>query len=61
MMDTHIQKGGVDCGLFAIAISTAIAYGVDFTSLKFNQKEMRAHVVICFNDKIMTLFPTLTL
>ena len=57
MMDTQKQEGSIDCGLFAIAIATGIAFGAN--SLKFYQKEMRAHLVKCFNDGVMSLFPTM--
>ena len=60
MMDTLKQKGGADCELLAIAISTAIAFGVDRTSLEYNQKETRAHLLNVSMIKFMSLFPTLT-
>ena len=38
MMQAKKQVGGEDCGLFAIATATAIAYGADPTiRLVFNQ------------------------
>ena len=40
MMQTQKQEGSKDCGLFAIAIATAIAYGADLTVLRFNQAAM---------------------
>ena len=38
----HIPKqvGGQDCGVFAIAIATALAYGLNAATLKFNQVAM---------------------
>ena len=57
VVEMQKQDGGKDCGLFAIAISTAIAYGVDPISLHFNQAAMRNHLVHCFKDQVMTLFP----
>ena len=56
MMKTQKQEGSKDCGLFAIAIVTAIAYGADLTMLRFNQAAMRSHLVQCFADKVLTLF-----
>ena len=46
VVEMQKQDGGKDCGLFAIAISTAIAYGVDPISLHFNQAAMRNHLCI---------------
>ena len=56
-MKTQKQEGSKDCGLFAIAIATAIAYGADITVLRFNQAATRSHLVQCFTDKVLTLFP----
>ena len=51
------QAGGTDCGLFAIATATALAYGTDPTSITFIQAAMRSHLVQCFTDRVITLFP----
>ena len=51
------QKGGSECGLFAIAISTAICKGLDPIVVTFNQAAMRDHLIECFNSETMTLFP----
>ena len=59
MIAVQRQRGGVDCGLFAIAMATAIAFGIDPGSQEFNQGEMRTHLVKCFDEKVMLLFPTL--
>ena len=52
------QKGGSDCGLFAIAFATAIAFGINPDQLKLRQEAMRAHLVKCFNKKYLSPFPT---
>ena len=41
------QKGGSECGLFAIAISTAICKGLDPIVVTFNQAAMRDHLIEC--------------
>ena len=51
------QVGGTDCGLFAIATATALAYGTDPTSITFIQAAMQSHLVQCFTDRVITLFP----
>ena len=51
------QVGGTDCGLFAIAVITAIAHGEDPSQLQFKQEEMRYHLLKCFKDERITLFP----
>ena len=42
------QKGGADYGLFAIAFTTAIAFGMDPSRLQLKQESMRAHLINCF-------------
>lgn len=39
------QHGGTDCGLFAIAAITVIAFGKEPSQLKFNQDNMRDHAL----------------
>ena len=51
------QIGVTDCGLFAIAVITAIAYGTDPSQLQFKQEEMRKHLLTCFNNEYLTPFP----
>ena len=50
------QRGGNDCGVFAIAMATALAHGVLNVS-SFNQSAMRHHLVNCFKEHVMTPFP----
>ena len=49
------QAGGTDCGLFAIA--TALANGTDLTSITFIQAATGSHLVQCFTERVITLFP----
>jgi len=37
-MNTQIQEGGNDCGLFAIATATTLCHGEDPVSAKFDAK-----------------------
>ena len=43
VIKTQKQKGNKDCGLFAIAMVTAIACGNDPSEQNFCQELMRAH------------------
>ena len=55
------QKGALDCGLFAIAFATYLAYRRDPSELsiiKFDQLQMRSHVVTSLEQKLMGEFPT---
>ena len=51
------QKGGADCGLFTIAFTTAITFGVNPSKLRLKQESMRAHLINCFNKNHLSLFP----
>ena len=42
------QKGGSDCGVYAIAFATAIAYEMNAGRQKLKQEAMRPHLVNCF-------------
>lgn len=54
MAKMHRQKGGNDCGLFAIAVATALAFGSNL--VEFKQSGMREHLLKCFEDGVMTPF-----
>ena len=53
------QSGYTDCGLFAIAISTALAHGLHPTGLHFRHEDMRSHLCECLEKKA-TPFPILS-
>ena len=55
--NTKKQLGQDDCGLFAIAYITHIAFGLDPANCEFKQTELRDHLVQCFEDKKMSPFP----
>ena len=52
------QYGSNDCGMYAIAYATAIAFGQDPTKLRFHQPSMRKHLVSCYMNKKMQPFPS---
>ena len=56
-IDVQSQNGAVDCGVFAIAFATALCNGVDPHSLSLEQKEMREHLVNCYEEGEMLPFP----
>ena len=55
--DVQWQVGGNDCGIFAIAFATAICNGLEPASLVLDQPRMRQHLMVCFNNEELTLFP----
>ena len=44
LIDCQKQKGGRDCGLFAIATATGIANHADMDQQKFDQASMCCHL-----------------
>ena len=57
LMNVAKQSGGTDCGLYAIAIMTCLAYGEDPTSLVFDNTMLRPHLLECFEKKSLQPFP----
>lgn len=51
------QEGGRDCGLFSIASITALAFGLDPTTITFDQAAMRQHLVQCMEKHTLVPFP----
>ena len=52
------QKGSSDCGLYAIAFAVHAACGDHLKDLKFDQTQMRIHLLQCFRKKELVRFPT---
>lgn len=57
IIESQKQEGKTDCGVFAIATATALAHGVNLSTYTFLQSAMRSHLVNCFKENLMTLFP----
>lgn len=57
IMPTPKQSGSSDCGLYAIAIATALAYNLNPSSLIFAQSEMREHFLQCLLNRKLEPFP----
>ena len=51
------QMGTKDCGLFAIAYATALAFGQNPSKLRFRQESMRSHFVACLEEDKLIPFP----
>ena len=57
MKSVQQQTSHVDCGVFAIAFATALAFGRDPSKLRFDVPKMRPHLVECLKLKKMSPFP----
>ena len=47
------------CGLYAVAVATAIAHDVNPSKLLFKEDQMRHHLSSCFEEGFLSTFPTL--
>jgi hypothetical protein len=50
------QSGSADCGLYAIAIATALAHEIDPALVAFQQDELRLHLIDSFQKNLITPF-----
>ena len=53
------QSGSCDCGLFAIAYITHIAFGLEPSNYVFDQSKMRTHFTQSLEKKLIEPFPIL--
>ena len=51
------QMGGQDCGVYSIAIATALAFNQDPATVKFRQSALRSHLVECITTQKLSPFP----
>ncbi len=53
------QTGGTDCGLFAIAYCFECCYPsqIDTSSIRFDQRHLRSHLLKCLESGTITKFP----
>ncbi|XP_019646063.1 PREDICTED: polycystic kidney disease protein 1-like 2 [Branchiostoma belcheri] len=54
------QNNVTGCGLFTIAWAVDIAEGRDVSSIAYDNRKMRSHLVMCFKQGRLTPFPRLT-
>ena len=53
-----VEPNGNDCGLYAIANATALAFGRDPSKEQYIPSKLREHLLKCLEEKEMRLFPT---
>lgn len=53
----QIQRGGLDCGLFAIAFAYNLASGNDPSQITYDQSRMREQLVKCLEKGSFEPFP----
>ena len=57
IMDMQKQPDSSSCGLFAIAVATALTHGLDPVKLKWDVSKMRRHLQDCLETRKLTNFP----
>ena len=57
-INTQVQEGGSDCGLFAIATATTLCQ--DPVDLEYDQISMQSHLLKAFSMKTLLRFPAKT-
>ena len=53
---TQFQRGGSDCGLFAIAYATDLSIGNNPAAYRYDQGSMRPHLIDCLEKQCLTTF-----
>ena len=56
-IDVLLQEGFSDCGVFAIAYATALAYGKQPGGCFLEQRVMRTHLTQCLQRQDISMFP----
>ena len=57
MKNVAKQLGTTECGLYAIAYCISLVNRQDPCKVVYDQREMRDHLISCFENKKLTLFP----
>ena len=57
IMNIAKQVGSRDCALFAIAVIVSLAHGDNPCKIKYDQDQMRYHLIKCFEANELTKFP----
>jgi len=57
IMPVQQQRNGVDCGVFAIAFASSLAFGEDPCITTYDTTKMRDHLISCLEKNEITVFP----
>ena len=58
-MESQLQSNTSDCGLFAIGTAVSLCNGIPPIQVKWDQGEMRTHLITCFKKREILPFPGL--
>jgi hypothetical protein len=59
IMNVSPQTNAHDCGVYAIAYATELAYGADPITCNWDVGQMRGHLLQCLESGLLTRFPRL--
>ena len=57
LLGAKTDVGGCDCGLFAITNAFTVALSCNPTDAKYDQSQMRQHVLHCISENVIDPFP----
>ena len=57
MANMQKQRGADDCGVFVIAAMVSLEFGEDSSTDKYEQDNLRSHLLQCFKFLKLSLFP----
>lgn len=60
-IEVQRQSGSGDCGPMSIAFAHTLCNGLDPHLVRFDQRQLREHLLVSFQNKRFTPFPTLNL
>ena len=52
------QQNGSDCGVFAAAFATCLAYGIPPQAVQFDVQKMRTHLYQSLKNGVLQMFPS---
>ena len=59
IMNVDGQTNSFDCGVYAIAYATHLAFGIDPVPFRWDYKNLRKHLLRCLQNEKMEVFPHL--
>ena len=60
VINVHQQDNAYDCGLFAVAFATCLAFGIELNSVLFDVSLMRDHLIKCLKNDSIECFPVIS-
>ena len=59
IVDVQLQENSYDCGVYALAFATELAFGFDPAICLWDHGQLREHLLLCLESRKMARFPVL--